>query len=72
MNLSSAGRHLVRCHLFGPDGSFLPHYASNVLTGGTTGSVAFTSALNDPPGRYRINLTDVLTGASAETTVLLK
>jgi hypothetical protein len=72
MKLSTPGRHLIRCHVFGPDGAFLPHYASNVLIGGTTGSIAFSAALNDPPGRYRVTLTDVVSGASAETAVTLK
>jgi hypothetical protein len=69
MRLSTPGKHLIRCHVFGPDGSFIPWYAENQLLSGTTGSFVLSTALNDPPGRYRVTLTDILTGGSAEAEV---
>ncbi len=72
MTLSTPGKHIVRCHVFGPDGSFLPVYAKNLLVNGTTGAFIFPSALNDAIGKYRVVLADVITGAATESSVVLK
>jgi hypothetical protein len=69
MRLSTAGKHLIRCHVFGPDGSFIPWYSENLVFSGTTASFVLSTALNDPPGRYRISLTDILSGGSTEAAV---
>jgi hypothetical protein len=69
---SAPGRSLVRCYFFGPDGSFLALYATNVLVNNGAGSVVLPSALNDAPGEYRLRVTDVITGASAETKTRLE
>jgi hypothetical protein len=39
---------------------------------GPSATFAFPSALNDPAGEYRVRVTDVLTGASAEATLRLE
>ncbi len=69
---SRPGRTLIRCHVFAPDGSMLPAYASNVLLDNATRGFVLPSALNDPPGTYTIRATDVLTGATSETKIILK
>jgi hypothetical protein len=69
---SRPGRTLIRCHVFAPDGSMLPAYASNMLLDHATKSFVLPSALNDPPGTYTIRATDVLTGATSETKIILK
>ncbi len=69
---SRPGRRLVRCHIFAPDGSFIPAYAKNLLLENASGSVVLPSALNDPAGEYAVRVTDVVTGATAEAKVRLK
>jgi len=73
-NLSSSvgGPHLIRCHVFAPDGSMMPVYAGNLLLDTATLSFVLPSALNDPAGVYTIRATDVVTGATAETKLDLK
>jgi hypothetical protein len=68
---SVAGKRLLRCHVNGPDGAFLPAYARNVMTDGTASFVVPT-AISDAPGAYRIHVTDVLTGAGAEVSLTLE
>jgi hypothetical protein len=69
---SRPGRRLVRCHIFAPDGSFIPAYAKNLLMENTSESVVIPSALNDPAGVYTLRVTDVVNGATAEARVRLK
>jgi Beta-galactosidase trimerisation domain/Beta-galactosidase len=69
---SVLGRRLIRCYVFGPDGSMLPVYAGNVLLEGPAATFVLPSALNDPVGTYIIRATDVVTGATAESKVTLK
>jgi hypothetical protein len=66
------GRRIVRCHIFAPDGSFIPAYAKNLLLKNASGSVVLPSALNDPPGEYTLRITDVVTGSTAEARISLK
>jgi hypothetical protein len=66
------GRRLLRWHVHGPDGTFLPEYAQVALAEGGPARFVLPSALDDPPGEYRLRVADVLTGASAETTLRLE
>jgi hypothetical protein len=66
------GKHLVRCHLFAPDGSFLSVYARSVLIEGADGKVTIRTAYNDAPGTYTLRATDVVSGATTSTGFLLK
>ncbi|HXY38763.1 MAG TPA: hypothetical protein VEQ10_03790, partial [Vicinamibacteria bacterium] len=63
--------HLVRVHVFGPDGRFLPEYAANLLPRDGSARFVVPSAVDDPPGVYRIVATDVLTGARAQAELSL-
>jgi hypothetical protein len=69
---SASGRRLVRWHVFGPDGAFLPEYAGHTLLDGTGTRFVLPSAVSDPPGDYRLKATDVLSGAGAEVPLRLK
>ena len=69
---SAPGRRLVRWHVFAPDGAFLPEYAGHLVAEGPRASFVLPSALSDPPGDYRLEATDVLSGARAEATFRLK
>jgi hypothetical protein len=63
---------LVRCHVFAPDGSRLPIYAKNVLVQQGHGTFTLPFALNDPPGKYIVRVTDVVTGATVEKSLELR
>jgi hypothetical protein len=67
-----SARRLLRFHVTGPDGSFLPEYAQVTAADDAAPTFTFPSALNDPPGDYRVRVADVLTGASAEATLRLE
>jgi hypothetical protein len=69
---SRPGRRLVRCHVFAPDGSMLREYSNNVLVDSTARTFVLPSALNDPAGTYTIKATDVVTGATVQTRIILK
>ncbi|HYK91894.1 MAG TPA: hypothetical protein VE398_24220, partial [Acidobacteriota bacterium] len=69
---SVAGKHLIRCQFYAPDGTFLPAYARNVIVEGAAGKVVLPSALSDSPGRYKLVATDLISGAAAETDFLLE
>ena len=69
---SAGGPRLVRCHVFGPDGSLLPIYSENLLLDTNSATFTLPSALNDPVGNYVIRATDVVSGATVETTIVLK
>jgi hypothetical protein len=69
---ATAGQHLVRCHFYAPDGTFLHNYATNVVFDGASGTVVLPSAVNDAPGQYTLKATDVMTGASAEAKITLQ
>ena len=72
LTASGPGRRLVRWHVFAPDGAFLPEYAGHVVAEGPRASFVLPSALSDPPGDYRLEATDVLSGARAEAMLRLK
>jgi hypothetical protein len=69
---TTQGASLVRCHVFGPDGSRSPIYSRNVLIEKGRGTFTLPFALNDPSGKYVIRSTDVVTGAVAEKTIELR
>jgi hypothetical protein len=69
---SRRGKALVRCHFSGPDGRFLPEYEKNVVLEKGAGSVVLPSALNDAAGEYTLQVTDLITGATAEAGVALR
>ena len=63
---------LLRWEVRGPDGAFLPEYARADVEPGESATFMLPSALNDPAGEYRVRVTDVLSGASAEAVLRLK
>ena len=52
----------------GPDGAFRPEYAQVTVEEGPAATFVLPSALNDAAGEYRVRVTDVLSGASAEAS----
>jgi hypothetical protein len=69
---SVRGPGLLRCHVFAPDGTFRPAYARNVKLEGSAAAFVLPLALNDPAGAWRVNVTDVVTGAAAEARVTVE
>ena len=65
-------RTLIRCHVFAPDGTQLPIYSTNVLLDNGMSSFVLPFSLNDATGRYTLRITDIVTGATSETTIMLK
>ena len=59
-------KHVVRAELYGPGGKEIPHYAQNVLVRNGMQSGVIPLALNEATGTYRVVVTDVVTGATAE------
>ncbi len=55
----------VRLTVIGPDGRELSDYSRNLLVGSRPISVAFTTALNDPTGRWRIVARCLASGRAA-------
>jgi hypothetical protein len=72
LSSGTAGTTLVRCHVFEPDGRLSPAYSRNVLIKNGNGTFTLPFALNDPPGKYVIRSTDVVTGATFEKTIELR
>jgi glycosyl hydrolase family 42 (putative beta-galactosidase) len=68
---TSSNGNLIRCHVFGPDGTMLAMYSSNVLLEQGRGNFVLPFALNDAPGRYLVRATDVTSGATVEKTIEL-
>jgi hypothetical protein len=72
IKVTPGGKHLLRCHLFAPDGSFLSVYAKNVLIDGAAGKVTIPTAYNDAPGTYTLRTADVVSGATTSTAFILR
>lgn len=60
-----SGRHCLRIEVLAPDGKRLRHYAQNVLSDKALVRVSVPLALNDPPGVWQVQVTDVATGRTA-------
>ena len=72
VSAASAARRLLRFHVLGPGGAFLPEYARVSVAEGPSASFTLPSAVNDPPGEYRLRVGDVLSGATAEAVLRLE
>jgi Beta-galactosidase len=62
----SPARRILRWHVHGPDGAFRPEYAKVTVEDGASATFPLPLAFNDAAGEYRVRVTDVLDGASAE------
>ena len=63
---------VIRCHLFGPEGEYIPAYSQNIILKKGKGKVIFPLTLSDIEGEYKIEISDVITGASEETSFRIK
>jgi len=67
----AVGDHVLRLRVLGPDGKERAWYGRNLLAKGGEVSSAFTFALDDPPGAWKITVTDVASGVATSATVKL-
>jgi hypothetical protein len=58
--------------VLGPDGAFRSEYAQVSVEETKEATFVLPSALYDPAGEYRVRVTDVLSGASAEASLRLE
>jgi hypothetical protein len=72
LTASAPGKRLLRWHVWGPGDAFLPEYARVTVEDGARATFVLPSALSDPAGEYRLRVSDVLSGASAEATLRLE
>jgi hypothetical protein len=72
LSSTSSGTGLVRCHVYVPNGTRSPIYSNNILLQNGRGTFTLPFALNDPPGKYIIRSTDVVTGIVVEKTIELR
>ena len=72
LSSTTSGTGLVRCHVYVPDGTRSAVYSNNILLQNGRGTFTLPFALNDPPGKYVIRSTDVVTGTVVEKTIELR
>jgi len=54
-----------------PNGRQIHYYGGNQRILDGKGKAAFQTARNDPPGRWRISVTDVISGKQGEAEIVL-
>jgi len=69
---AKASGHCFRLEVSSPTGPMLDHYARNILAPNGVVWTTVPWALNDPPGSYRVRVTDVCSGVSAASTIVLE
>ena len=69
---STPGTHVVHLEAIGPDGSARAHYATNVKLRNGVGQISIPTALNDPKGRWELEVRDVASGLTGEVAVQLR
>lgn len=66
------GRHVVRCDVYNPRNQWLSYYSRNVDTDNGRAEFALPLAENDLPGKWRLELKDVVTGLRKKVFFHLK
>jgi hypothetical protein len=62
-------KSVVRVNVFDPKGANALYYSDNCEVTNGVGTHTFTTALNDQPGLWKIQLTEVISGMEKEVTV---
>jgi Beta-galactosidase len=68
---AASGPHVFVLEVFNPEGRKLNYYGGNLVAGNGSVTTAFSTALDDIPGRWRIRARDVLSGLAAEGSFYL-
>ncbi len=58
-------RSVARVQVFNPEGQEISYYGGNRDIANGAGTARFRTALNDPPGRWKVIITEVISGARA-------
>ncbi len=66
---STAGSHVIRVDIAGPDGKVMPHYSGNWIAPHGEAAHAIPLALNDSPGKWEIRVHDLISGQRKTATV---
>jgi hypothetical protein len=65
------GQHMVRIDVVDPSGHAMPYMSREVSTTCGSVTVVVATALNDPPGRWTVIATDLLTGVESRAELVL-
>lgn len=66
-----AATHVVHIDVMGPEGKLLPHYSGNVLGISGYASKSIPLAVNDPAGKWTIQIRDLLSGHTETRQVMV-
>jgi hypothetical protein len=64
-------KSVVRVNVYDPEGANILYYSNNCDITNGSGTYSFNTALNDLPGHWKIQLTEVISGVHKEVTVSL-
>jgi len=64
--------HVVRLDVLGPAGEALPHYSRRIMIEGDGAEAEVPMALNDPPGKWTLKLTDIPTSLTTTAKVTVE
>ncbi len=64
-------KSVVRINVFDPEGAYIPYYSDNCEVNNGSGTYRFNMALNDLPGDWKIQMTEVISGLEKDITVSL-
>jgi hypothetical protein len=67
-----AGRHVVRCDVYDPKGTWRSCYSKNLVTEGGRGELLLPLAENDPAGSWRLELTDRVSGQRSTARIRVR
>ena len=62
-------RHVLRVDVLGPEGKERTFYSRNLETEAGIAKMDIPLALNDPPGKWTLRVSDIATGTTAEGTL---
>ena len=65
------GTHVVHIDIIGPDGNARGYYSQNLLADKGSAITSIRFALDDQPGEWTIVATDVASGVTGRTTVVV-
>jgi len=63
---------VVRVDVFDPDGKFVDYYSGNIFAKNGTAIIKIPFALNDKEGKWRLVVTEVISGISIEKYIIVK
>ncbi|MFO1057057.1 MAG: alpha-amylase family protein [Dongiaceae bacterium] len=65
-------RRILHADVIDSAGAIVPCYSRNLIAAGGAASLVLPLALNDPPGRWRVRVSDLLSGATADADLAVE